>query len=178
MPPGSVHVSPPIFIVRGHQVILDSDLASLFGVPTHRLNEQIRRNIDRFPPDFAFVLDPGEAASLLSQIAIAKKGRGGRRTLPFVLTEHGVVMAANVLRSARAVAMSLEVVRAFIRMRKAARSTRSIRKKVAQLESAVNSRLDRHDGDIALLFKTVEALLNDDASEEVGLVRRIGFDVP
>lgn len=100
-------IAPPIFFIRGHQVILDSDLAALFGAPTHRLNEQIRRNRERFPEDFAFVLRADEAASLISQIAISKKGRGGRRKPPLVLTEHGVVMAANVLKSARAAAMSL-----------------------------------------------------------------------
>jgi hypothetical protein len=169
------HLSPPIFIIRGHQVILDSDLAALFGVPTHRLNEQIRRNISRFPSDFAFILSADETTSLISQIAISKKGRGGRRKPPLVLTEHGVVMAANVLKSVRAVAISLEVVRAFIRLRRTIHSSRSIRKKVAQLESAVNNRLDRHDTDIALLFKTVEKLLNEDPPDEPGLVRRIGF---
>lgn len=168
-------VSPPIYLVRGQQVILDSDLAALFGVPTHRLNEQIRRNGNRFPPDFAFVLSAGESSSLISQFAISKKGRGGRRKALLVLTEHGVVMAANVLKSARAVAMSLEVVRAFIRLRRAAHSTRSLRKKVAQLESAINSRLARHDTDIARLFRTVEALLNEETPADPGLVRRIGF---
>lgn len=84
MPIEPGHVSLPIFIIRGHQVILDSDLAALFGVPTHRLNEQIRRNISRFPPDFAFTLNPDEAASLISQFAISKKGRGGRRKPPLV----------------------------------------------------------------------------------------------
>lgn len=92
-----------------------------------------------------------------------------------MLTEHGVVMAANVLKSARAAAMSIEVVRAFIRLRRATHTTRSLRKKVAQLEAAVKSRLEHHDADIALLFKTVEALLNDEPRPEPGDVKRIGF---
>lgn len=175
MPPDSIRVSPPLYIVRSRQVILDSDLAALFGVPTRRLNEQIRRNRDRFPDDFAFVLNAEESASLMSQIATSNKGRGGRRKLPFVLSEHGVVMAANVLNSPRAVAMSVEVVRAFIRLRKAAHSDRSLRKKVAQLESAVKSRLEQHDADIDQLFKTVGSLLNEDPIGDSGSVRRIGF---
>jgi phage regulator Rha-like protein len=175
MPSNSIRISPPLFIVRGRQVILDSDLAALFGVPTRRLNEQIRRNLDRFPEDFAFLLNADESASLMSQNATSNKGRGGRRKLPFMLTEHGVVMAANVLNSPRAVAMSVEVVRAFIRLRKAAHSDRSLRKKVAQLESAVKSRLERHDADIEQLFKTVESLLNEDLGGNPGSVRRIGF---
>lgn len=169
-------IAPPIFSIRGQQVILDSDLAALFGVPTHRLNEQISRNSDRFPEDFAFVLNPLETASLISQIAISKKGRGGRRKPPRVLTEHGVIMAANVLKSPRAAAMSIEVVRAFIRLRRAMASTRSIRKKVAQLESAVNTRLEKHDADISRLFKTVEALLNsEEHPAEASEVKRMGF---
>ena len=169
-------LAPPIFSIRGQQVILDSDLAALFGVPTHRLNEQIRRNQERFPEDFAFVLNPAEAASLISQIAISKKGRGGRRTSPLVLTEHGVVMVANVLKSPRAAAMSIEVVRAFIRLRRAMSSTRSLRKKVAQLEVAVKSRLEKHDAAISLLFKTVEALLNgEELPSGAGDVKHIGF---
>ena len=171
----SARLSPPIFVIRGHQVILDSDLAVLFGVPTHRLNEQIRRNLSRFPADFAFPLSPGETESLISQIAISKKGRGGRRKPPLVLTEHGVLMAANVLKSPRAVAMSLEVIRAFIRLRRAVHSTRSLRKKVAQLEAAVKSRFERYDVDIASLFKTVEELLNGEPSDSSEEVKRIGF---
>jgi phage regulator Rha-like protein len=108
------------------------------------------------------------------QFAMSKKGRGGRRRPPLALTEHGVVMAANVLRSPRAVAMSLEVVRAFIRLRKAALSTRSVRSRVAQLETAVKRRLDRHDADITRLFRTVEELLTPEA-DGGREVRRIGF---
>src|SRR5436190_1345274 len=104
-----------IFIVRGHKVILDSDLAQLYGVPTHRLNEQIKRNIKRFPSDFMFQLSEAEAENLISQFAISSWG--GRRKLPFVFTEHGALMAANVLSSSRAVQMSVFVVRAFVKLR-------------------------------------------------------------
>lgn len=169
----ALSVSPPIYLVRNRQIILDSDLAALFGVPTRRLNEQIRRNRERFPDDFAFLLSREEAGSLMSQIATSNKGRGGRRKLPFVLTEHGVVMAANVLNSSRAVAMSVAVVRAFIRLRWASRFEGSLRKKVAQLERAVKGRLDSHDVDIEKLFKAVESLIED--PEEINPVRQIGF---
>lgn len=111
----------------------------------------------------------------MSQIATSNGGRGGRRKPPFVLTEHGVVMAANVLNSLRAVAMSVEVVRAFIRLRRATHSDRSLREKVAQLELAVNRRLDKHDADIDQLFKTVESLIEEDAEGSPGSAKRIGF---
>lgn len=170
----SIHVSPSIYLVRNRQIILDSDLAALFGVSTRRLNEQIRRNLGRFPADFAFTLTAGEFSCLMSQFATSNKGRGGRRKLPFALTEHGVVMAANVLNSPRAVAMSVEVVRAFIRLRKSVESNRSLREKVSQLESAVKGKLSQHDTDIEQLFNAVESLLKKDARDD-GSVRRIGF---
>src|SRR5437870_13650125 len=101
---------PVIRVIRGQRVILDSDLAKIYGTSTTRLNEQVKRNKNRFPSDFLFELTEHEWKSLMSQIAISKKGRGGRRKLPYVFTEHGAVMAANVLNSERAVAMSVYVV--------------------------------------------------------------------
>ena len=88
-----------ILIIRGHKVILDRDLATLYGVPTFRFNEAVKRNRKRFPDDFMFQLTAEEFNILTSQIAMSKQGRGGRRTLPFVFTEHGAVMAANILKS-------------------------------------------------------------------------------
>ena len=90
-----------ILFVRGEKVILDSDLAALYGVSTSRFNEQVKRNRNRFPPDFSFRLTKDEWKSLISQFATSKLGRGGRRKLPYVFTEHGALMAANVLNSER-----------------------------------------------------------------------------
>jgi hypothetical protein len=95
-------MEPRIFTVRGRKVILDSDLALIYGVPTYRFNEAVKRKKERFPEDFRFQLTKEEADSLTSQFAMSKPGRGGRRTLPYALTEHGAVMAANVLNSRRA----------------------------------------------------------------------------
>jgi len=117
-----------IITIRGHRVILDEDPARTYGVPTKRLNEQVRRNADRFPGDFAFVLTDQEVTNLKSQFATSslelsrsqfstRSTHGGRRKLPMAFTEHGAIMAANVLRSRRAIQMSVFVVRAFIRMR-------------------------------------------------------------
>ena len=150
---------PVIHVVRGRQIILASDLAALFGVPTKRLNEQIRRNRERFPADFAFKLTPVETTDLRSQIATSSSGHGGRRYLPFALTEHGVVMAANVLNSPRAVAMSLEVVREFIRLRTIALSHESLRTKLGELERVVKAGLNKHESQIEELFEAVAALI-------------------
>ncbi|HEX7618363.1 MAG TPA: ORF6N domain-containing protein, partial [Verrucomicrobiae bacterium] len=105
-----------IFLVRGQRVIFDSELARIYGVQLKRLNEQRRRNLDRFPKDFAFQLTGQELATLRSQIATSK-GRGGRRYLPWVFTEHGAIMLASILNRDRAVQMSVSVVRAFVLMR-------------------------------------------------------------
>src|SRR5688572_21786893 len=110
----------PIYTIRGHRVVLDSDLARMYGVTTSQFNQALNRNFERFPQDFAFQLTADEARILISQIVISKiplatdyqvDGRGGRRKLPWVFTEHGAVMAANILRGDRAVRMSVFVVR-------------------------------------------------------------------
>src|ERR1019366_6656605 len=103
--------------VRGRRVILDSDLAGVYGVQTRALVQAVKRNADRFPEDFLFQLTPAEAAALRSQIVISKTGRGGRRYLPYAFTEHGTLMAATVLNSPRAVAMTVYIIRAFVKMR-------------------------------------------------------------
>jgi len=103
-----------IHTIRGRRVIVDTDLANLYGVTTRRLNEQVRRNKGRFPQDFAFLLTPMEVTNLKSQIATPSSSWGGRRKLPHVFTGHGVLMAANVLNSSVAVQVSVHVVRAFI----------------------------------------------------------------
>ena len=106
-----------ILVVRGKKVIIDSDLAELYGVETRRLNEQVRRNIDKFPEDFMFRLTQEEFANLKSQIATSSSGWGGRRKTPLVYTEHGALQAANILNSTQANKMSVYIVRAFVRLR-------------------------------------------------------------
>ncbi|HXF75083.1 MAG TPA: ORF6N domain-containing protein, partial [Methylomirabilota bacterium] len=127
-----------IFTIRGCRVMVDSDLAELYGVPVKRLNEQVRRNADRFPPDFAFQMTREEYDSLRSQIATLERGRGRhRKYLPWVFTEHGAIMAANVLNSRRAVEASVYVVRAFVRLRRAVASHKELARKLAELERRV-----------------------------------------
>jgi len=106
-----------IYLIRGHKVMLDSDLADLYQVETRALLQAVRRNISRFPEDFMFQLNREEADVLTSQIVISNLGRGGRRYLPYGFTEHGVAMLSSVLRSKRAVQMNILIIRAFIRLR-------------------------------------------------------------
>jgi len=159
-----------IFLIRRQRVILDADLARIFGVPTFRLNEAIKRNRERFPEDFMFQLTPEERADLTSQIAISKKGRGGRRSLPFAFTEHGVLMAANILKSDRAVRMSVQVVRAFVKLREMLASHKELAQKLRELEQ----RIANHDTDIQAIVSAIRQLM---APPEPPPKRRIGFGV-
>ena len=140
-------------VIRGHRVMLDSDLAGFYGVATKRLLEQVRRNIHRFPDDFAFHLDPQELANLRSQIATSCL-HGGRRTMPWVFTEHGAVMLASVLNSAVAISASVEIVRAFVKMRDAL-SASDLVTKLTDIEK----RIAGHDKDISTLFGALRQLL-------------------
>jgi len=154
-------VLPLIRVVRGQRVIFDSDLARLYGVSTSHLNQQFRRNRRKFPIDFAFQLKRGEAVRMLSQIVTAS-GKRNRGKPPVAYTEYGAAMAANVLNSKRAVAMSVEVVRAFIRLRRLSDSHEKISRILAELEKAVIQRLDRHDREIENLFEMMEALIGEE----------------
>src|SRR5918992_3250577 len=124
-------ISQSILILRGQRVLRDSDLAALYGVSTKRFNEQVKRNLARFPADFAFQLSDDEAESLRSQIATLKtRGRGQhRKYLPYAFTEHGAIMAATILNSPRAVEMSVHVVRAFVQLRDLLSSNRQLAEK-------------------------------------------------
>lgn len=148
-----VPVSPRevIIRVRGQSVILDADLAKLYGVPTGRLNEQVKRNKDRFPDDFMFQLTDKEWKTLRSQSAISN-GRGGRRYAPHVFTEHGAVMAANVLNSPDAIRMSVAVVRAFIQLRRMALSVEGLARKLDKLES-------QYDEQFQMVFEAIRQLM-------------------
>jgi hypothetical protein len=150
----SGRVESLILSIRGRRVILDSDLAKLYGVTTARLNEQVRRNPDRFPPDFMFSLSSQEFAPLMSQNATSK-GRGGRRKLPNVFTEHGAIMAANVLNSGRAIEVGVYVVRAFVRLRE----MMATNKDVAARLDALDRKVAGHDETIRALVQTIRQLM-------------------
>lgn len=160
-------VEDAIHLIRGQRVMLDSDLAQIYGTSTMRLNEQRRRNAKRFPIDFAFQLSREEFTDLISQNAISK--RGGRRHLPWVFTEHGAIMLASVLSTDTAVEASIRVVRAFVRLREMISANAELAAKFAELER----RLDAHDEQIAHLFAAIRQLLAPVPEKK----REIGFHV-
>ncbi len=156
--------------MRHQKVILDTDLAELYCVPVKRFNEQVKRNRDRFPPDFMFQLNSKEYDSLRSQIATSKAGRGGRRYLPQAFTEHGAIMAATVLKSERAVEMSVFVVRAFVRLREMLATNRQVAIKITERER----RLETHDATIQELIDAIRQLMAPSRVRR----RKIGFVLP
>jgi hypothetical protein len=160
-----------ILIVRGRKVLLDADLATLYGVSTKRFNEQVRRNAARFPEDFLFRLSAGEWDSLRSQFATLKTGRGQhRKYLPLAFTEHGAIMAATILNSARATEVSVYVVRAFVRLRELLSSNKELARRLDQLEK----KLDSHDQVIGGLVSTIRQLMAPPQPKR----RPIGFITP
>ena len=170
----TVDITALILVIRGKRVSLDRDLAALYGVPTFWFNEAVKRNRNRFPEDFMFQLTLDEAASLTSQFAMSKSGRGGRRTLPYAFTEHGTVMAANILRSVKAIQMSVFVVRAFVRMRQILVEQRGLARKLAELEEELTARLDVHETAINEILGQIRRLLSP-PSEPEPPKKRIGF---
>lgn len=167
---------PSIFNVCGRRVFLDSDLASLYGVTTKVFNQTIRRNTDRFPKDFAFQLTEEEVANLRSQIvtssldppSVTRMVHGGRRYQPWAFTEHGAIMAATILRSGRAVAMSVYVVRAFVRMREELTTSVVILRRLAEIDK----KLLTHDVVLRDIYEKLAPLLAPPAEPPR---RRIGF---
>ncbi|HLN96958.1 MAG TPA: ORF6N domain-containing protein [Pyrinomonadaceae bacterium] len=145
-------VEQAILLIRGEKVILDSDLALLYGVTTARLNEQVKRNQDRFPADFAFRLTKQEFTNLISQFATSSSKHGGRRRVPLVFTEHGAIMAANILNSKRAVQASVQVVRAFIRLRQMMVSNVELARNLSELER-------KYDAQFKVVFNAIRKLM-------------------
>lgn len=171
-------VESKILVMKGRKVILDSDLAELYGVAVKRLNQQVKRNSERFPGDFVFRV---KAEDLRLQIATSKAGsgrepkkesatRGGRRYQPFAFSEHGAIMAATVLNSKRAVEMSIFVVRAFVRMREALATNQKIFAKLKELENKVGN----HDAQIQEIVEAIQEMMKP--LEAPG--RKIGFELP
>lgn len=166
------HVHAHIHVMRGQRVILDSDLAELYGVAVKHLNQQVKRNRNRFPQDFVFRTTAKDVAGLRSQIVTSKNGRGGRRYSPYAFTEHGAIMAATVLNSKRATQMSVFVVRAFVRMREMLAATPHVAAKLAELET----RLKEHDVHIEDIVRAIRQLLAPPETHR--RQRKIGFQLP
>lgn len=145
--------------VRGQRVILDADLARLYGVPTMSFNRAVKRNVKRFPADFMVQLTPVEFENLRCQIGTSSS-HGGRRYLPYAFTENGAIMAANVLNSPQAARMSVFVVRAFVQMREMLGSTRELAKQLAALEKKLTARLNGHESAIVEILQRMMDLLD------------------
>lgn len=165
--------------IRGVRVMLDSDLAAIYGVSTSRFNEAVKRNKNRFPADFMFQLTAEENASLRSQFAILETGRGRHRKYrPYAFTEHGALMAANILNSPRAVQMSIFVVRAFAKMREALLASPDLARKLAALEKKLTGRLDSHEAAIIHVLQELMQILNPPPPPPDPPRRKIGFQPP
>jgi ORF6N domain len=170
--PSTDRISRAIAIVRGQRVLLDVELAILYGVSTKRLNEQVKRNTKRFPKDFMFPLTLAESESLnRSQIATGSQKHRARHFLPHAFTEHGAIMAATVLNSPRAVEMSVYVVRAFVQMREMLASNSELARRFVDLEARLDKKLSAHDKAIAAILSAISQLMNLPATKR----RPIGF---
>jgi hypothetical protein len=163
--PSSVRLADPsgiaqrIVIVRGQRVLLDSDSAELYGVRTERLNQQVRRNQDRFPGDFVFLLKINELRQMRLQFASASRGKRNARFQPLVFTEHGAIMAATVLNSPRAVEMSVYVVRAFVKLRELLASNTELARKLEALEKSVEILDARTRKQFEEVYRAIRALM-------------------
>ncbi len=163
-------ISSRIYLIRGKRVLLDSDLAELYGVLTKNLNKAIHRNVSRFPEDFMFQLTSGEAESLRFQIGTSKKGRGGRRYLPYAFTQEGVAMLSGVLNSPRAIQANILIMRAFIKLRELVATNELIRQKIEELER----KYEKHDNQLKAVFEALRDLLEP---PEIPKKKPIGFHV-
>ncbi|MBZ5538625.1 MAG: ORF6N domain-containing protein [Acidobacteriia bacterium] len=161
------YIQQLIYWIRGQRVMLDADLAKIYGVSTTRLNQQVSRNRGRFPVDFMFQLTRGEFHGLMLQFATSNARRGGRRKLPYAFTEHGAIMLATVLNSPAAVGASVQVVRAFVQLRRLLTSHGELARKLTDLERT----LLRHDSQFKEVFDAIRQLMAPPRPKR----RRIGF---
>lgn len=161
-------IAGKILYLRGTRVLLDSDLAKLYGVRTAALNQAVQRNKERFPEDFMFQLNEKEVSALRYQIGTSKiQGRGGRRYAPYAFTEQGVAMLSSVLRSSRAVQVNIAIMRTFVRLREMLATNQKLRRKIEDMEK-------RYDTKFQVIFATIESMLEDEDLPK----RSIGFHAP
>ena len=161
-------IETAIFLVRGHKVLIDADLAVLYGVETRSLVQAVKRNIQRFPPDFMFQLNKEEFDTLRSQIVISK-GKGGRRYHPYVFTEQGVAMLSSVLHSERAIQVNIAIMRVFVRVRELVASHKELADKLNELESHIKN----HDEQIMAIFEAIHQLMKPPDKPK----KQIGFEI-
>ena len=158
-------ISQKIYFLRGHRIMLSTDLARLYGVEARALIQAVQRNIDRFPADFLFQLTADEHKNLKSQFVISSWG--GARTAPYAFTEQGVAMLSSVLRSPRAVRVNIAIMRTFVRLREMLATNQKLRRKIEDMEK-------RYDAKLQIVFATIESMLEDEDLPKRG----IGFHAP
>jgi phage regulator Rha-like protein len=158
------NVEKNILIVRGHKVLIDKDLAELYGVETKVLIQAVKRNIDRFPSDFMFQLNNQDVVRLRSQFVTSKSGRGGRRYLPYVFTEQGVAMLSTVLKSERAIKVNIAIMRAFVKLRQMLTSNAQLARKLKTLEK-------KYDEQFSIVFEAIYKLMDPPEKKK----KKIGF---
>jgi hypothetical protein len=167
-------IESSIVVVRGQRVLLDDALARLYGVETKVLNKAVHRNLSRFPDDFMFQLTRQEVAALRFQSGTSKPGRGGRRYLPYAFTEHGVAMLSSVIRSPTAARVNIEIMRAFVRLRRLLATPGELAQQLAQLAETV----ELHDDQIKAIADVLKKMMSSPAPPEIGFhtIRRAGSD--
>ena len=175
-----IQIKNLIYTIRGHRVMLDSDLAMLYEVPTHRLNEAVKRNIKRFPPHYMFQLSNDEWESLISQIAISKNGRGGRRFAPYAFTEQGVAMLATVLNSEKAIQINIQIIDTFVKMRQWAIENKDLAQRLSEfehyfIEHCEDNRRDSEENkrQIFKIYEAIGLLMDRTKPSKIGFVKDI-----
>lgn len=158
-----------IYVIRGQKVMLDKDLAELYGMETRLINRAVKRNVERFPVDFMFQLTDSEHVSLISQIGTSKKGRGGTRKLANAFTEYGVLMLSSVLNSERAIQVNIQIMRTFARIRQMLSDNTELRLEIEQIKK----KIDNHDKNIELVFSYIDELIEKREKSETR--NKIGF---
>lgn len=167
-------ITEKIYFIRGENVMLDRDLASLYGIDTRVLKQAVRRNLKRFPGDFMFVLTKDELKNWRSQFVTSKSDRKGLRYMPMGFTEQGVAMLSSVLNSPRAIEINIEIMRTFVNMRKLISSNLELKEKIKELERMTNRKFKESDNKIKLIFDAIKSLMMQETKPK----RQIGFQLP
>ena len=163
-----IQIKNLIYEIRGNKVMLDSDLADLYEVPTFRLNEAVKRKRARFPQNFMFQLTKEEYDFLISQFAISKTGRGGRRTLPYVFTEQGVAMLSSVLNSEKAIQINIQIMNTFVQMRQWAMENKELARRVAELENYFIEHCKDNKTDMREIYEAIDLLMDRTKPVKIG----------
>ena len=166
-----IQIQNLIYEIRGYKVMLDSDLAGLYEIPTYRLNEAVKRNIKRFPANFMFQLKKEEYEVLISQFAISKNKRGGRRTMPYVFTEQGVAMLSSVLNSERAIQINIQIMNTFVQMRHWALENKEIAQRLTELEHYFIDHCISNNEDMEEIYRAIDLLMDRTKPAKVGFIR-------